>query len=71
MHWTLADHRRFRQWLRDTDRHWYLRAVMLLYVLKVFLFVWPLVSPTFCENVKCAGEKGLKARTECLQPPAH
>lgn len=64
--WTLADHRRFRQWLRDTDRKRYVAAVRLVYAAMVFLFIWPIVSPTFCENVKCAGYKGLKPRTECL-----
>jgi hypothetical protein len=32
----------------------------------LLLFAWPLVSPTFCENVKCRGAKGLLPRTECV-----
>lgn len=67
---SLAEHRRFGQWLRDTGRDRYLAALKFLYVAVAFLLVWPMVSPTFCENMKCAGNNGLKPRTECLPQDA-
>ena len=66
MWWTRAERRRFMRWLRDTGRGWVIIVQRTMFVAFIFAFVWPMVSPTFCENVKCKGYKGLKPRTECL-----
>lgn len=63
---TRAENRKYKQWLRDTGRGWVLRTGRIALAAILFVLIWPLVSPTFCENVKCAGYKGLKPRTECL-----
>ena len=54
------------QTLRDNGLGWILTARWLLVPVAVFVFLWPSISPTCCENVKCRGYKGLKPRTECL-----
>jgi hypothetical protein len=66
--WALSimDMRRFDQWLRDTGRGWIIMVRRPLMAWFLLLFAWPLVSPTFCENVKCRGVKGFVPRTECL-----
>jgi hypothetical protein len=60
----------FEQWLRDTGQGWLLRTRSLWIAAFLLVFAWPFVSPTFCENVKCAGYKALKPRTECLPQSA-
>jgi len=65
-----ADRRRFDQWLRDTGWGWTIVVRRRLVAWFLLLIAWPLISPTFCENVVCRGNKGqLMPRTECL--PQH
>ena len=60
------DKRRFDQWLRDTGWGWTIIVRLLLMSWFLLLFAWPLISPTFCENVKCRGFKDRLPPTECL-----
>src|SRR5262245_18955014 len=62
---TLAERRRFIQWLRDTRRGWIVIAHRLWIAAGVFIMLWPFLSPTFCENMKCSGFSGLKPQTVC------
>ena len=45
---------------------WTIIAQRLLVASFIVLFAWPMISPTFCENVKCRGHNGLAPRKECL-----
>src|SRR5262249_42004877 len=45
---------------------WIIIVRRLLVAWVLLLIAWPLISPTFCENVKCRGAKGLIPRMECL-----
>jgi hypothetical protein len=63
---TLAEKRRLDQWLRDTGWGWTIIVRRLVVAWFLLLAAWPLISPTFCENVKCRGARGLMPRTECL-----
>ena len=58
------DKRRVDQWLRDTGWGWTIIARRLLVAWLLLLISWPVISPTFCENVKCKGAKA--PRKECL-----
>ena len=60
------DKRRVDQWLRDTGWGWIIIARRLLVAWVLLLIAWPLISPTFCEDMKCRGSKGLAPRMECL-----
>jgi hypothetical protein len=65
-HLSREQRQKFDQWLRDTGRGWLLRTRRIWLAAVLLVFAWPFISPTFCENVKCSGAKGLAPRMECL-----
>jgi hypothetical protein len=67
-HLTFEQRQRLDQWMRDSGWGWLMDMRKIWLAALLLVFVWPFVSPTFCENVVCRGNKGqLKPRTECVQ----
>jgi hypothetical protein len=64
---TAEQRRQLNQHLRATGRSWVVVGMRLVLPPFLFLMVWPLVSPTFCENIRC-GKKALSTR-QFINPP--
>jgi hypothetical protein len=67
---TIEERRQVDQLLRDKGVGWVVPARSLLFFLTLFVVFWPWISPTFCENVKCGGNKQLLPRTQCVERAA-
>jgi hypothetical protein len=63
---SFMDKRKVDLWIRAHGLGWTIIAQRLLVASFIVLFAWPMISPTFCENVKCRGHNGLAPRKECL-----
>jgi hypothetical protein len=68
-HMTDVQHRQLNQHLRDTGRGWIVAGWQLLLPLLPFVFVWPLVSPTFCEQKNMRCERSLMSTRQFIGPP--
>jgi hypothetical protein len=52
---TQEQRQQYNQRLRDLGLGWTIGWERLLLYLLPFLFIWPFVSPTFCDTIRCKG----------------